>query len=298
MDVPRLISDDLFQKAQMALRQRAPKITAPRITNSDVLLTGLAYCECGAKMKLSTSNGRSKLYRYYACSAQNSNNTCTAKGTTRVAEDKLDDIVLRTVADDVLVPDFAADLIQTVSQRRQSGLEEANELLAQLKGQLSQAKKRLSRLIEGFAHGIIEPSDEFHEAQANAKAECDSISQLVERQERLVAAEPQVLTTDTVRDRLTTLKTKIMTAGIQTKKRFLRAIVSAVVVRHNSIEIIGSNGGLVDAVTGSHIGALRPEPPVRGFGREWCTVPGSNHVVPTAHHDRVKRGVHTRNRCQ
>jgi hypothetical protein len=43
MDVPRLISDDLFQKAQMALRQRAPKITAPRITNSDVLLTGLAY---------------------------------------------------------------------------------------------------------------------------------------------------------------------------------------------------------------------------------------------------------------
>jgi site-specific DNA recombinase len=276
MDVPRLISDDLFQKAQMALRQRAPKVTAPRITNSDVLLTGLAYCECGARMKLSTSNGRSKLYRYYACAAQFSNNTCTAKATTRVSEDKLNDLVLRAVADEVLVPSFASGLIETVSERRRSGLEEANQMLAQLKGQLSQAKKRLSRLIEGFANGIIEDSEEFQEAQANAKAERDSISLLVERQERLVAAEPYALPEETIVDRLTTLKTKIMAAGIQTKKRFLRAIVSAVVVRCDSIEIIGSNGGLVDAVTGSNIGALRPEPPVRGFGREWCGWPGSN----------------------
>ncbi len=275
-DVPRLVSDDLFQKAQMALRLRAPKVTAPRITTSDVLLTGLAYCECGARMKLATSNGRSKLYRYYACSAQMSNNSCSAKGTTRVSEEKLDKLVMDTVAAEVLVPDFAAGLIQSVSERRQSGLEEANQLLGQLKGQLSQAKKRLTRLIDGFANGIIDDSHEFQQAQANARSECDSITQLIERQERLVAAEPKDLPAETIADRLTTLKSRIMTAGVQTKKRFLRAIVSAVVVGCDSVEIIGSNGGLVDAVTGSNIGALRPDPPVRGFGREWCGWPGSN----------------------
>ena len=48
---------------------RRPNITPPRITTSEVLLTGLARCEgCGSPLMLVTGkNGR---YRYYGCSAK------------------------------------------------------------------------------------------------------------------------------------------------------------------------------------------------------------------------------------
>ena len=269
-EMPRIVSDEVFQAAQIALRQRAPKVTAPRITNSNVLLTGLAYCECGARMILTTSNGRTKLYRYYCCSAQYKNNSCTADGVTRVPEDKLDALVMEAVADQVLQPDFAFNLVNEAVTRRRSSSEQASQTLDALRRQLAKATSSMTKLMEGYSNGVYEDSDVFRSLQRQKKEERDNLRHLVDRQERLVSAEPKTLSRGAADLVVQDLKAKIATAAVQFKKRFLRAVLSVVVVRPGSIEVIGTNAGLMEALTGTTSGAMvRSEPLVRGSDREW-----------------------------
>ncbi len=63
IEVPRLVEDDLFHTAQAQLKKRHPWVTPPRITKSDILLTGIAQCErCGAPTR-STSPARNRSLR-------------------------------------------------------------------------------------------------------------------------------------------------------------------------------------------------------------------------------------------
>ena len=73
---PVLIEPHIFEQVQRQLHARSPKVVAPRLTTSPVLLTGLAVCAtCGGGMMLRTGTscvGRS----YYTCSSR------ATKGTT------------------------------------------------------------------------------------------------------------------------------------------------------------------------------------------------------------------------
>ncbi len=275
-EAPRLIGDELFQKAQMEMRRRAPTVTPPRLTQSDVLLTGLVRCTCGERMLLATSQGKTKLYRYYTCAAQLKNNTCNAPESTRVREGKLDEMVMEVVAGEILTPQFTADLIAAVVERRRTGAESMSTTLDQLRGQLAKAKRRLSRFYDMYADEA-ESDEILAEKIAAGKSECDNLVDLIERQERLVSFEPKLLDGLTLDEKIASLKQKIARASIQTRKRSIRAIVSLIVVGRNAVEIVGSNAALADAVTGSNLKSLvRAEPCVRGSGREWWSRGESN----------------------
>jgi hypothetical protein len=66
VQVPPIIPTNDFNRVQELLRIRRPNMTPPRITNSEVLLTGLVRCEgCGGPMMLRTGTSKSgKTYRY------------------------------------------------------------------------------------------------------------------------------------------------------------------------------------------------------------------------------------------
>src|SRR5260221_155789 len=65
--VPPIVTEETYLAVQASLAERSPKKTPPRIVNSPVLLTGLAYCAtCGGGMQLRT--GKSGRHRYYTCS--------------------------------------------------------------------------------------------------------------------------------------------------------------------------------------------------------------------------------------
>src|SRR6266851_8035874 len=69
--VPEIIPAKEFNLVQERLHSRRPSVTPPRITNSDVLLTGRLRCEsCGGNMMLRTGTRKSGgRYRYYACAS-------------------------------------------------------------------------------------------------------------------------------------------------------------------------------------------------------------------------------------
>lgn len=63
IEVPPIVSREIFNLVQEQLTERAPRTTPARVVNSPTLLTGIATCaHCGAGMTLRTGKG----YRYYA----------------------------------------------------------------------------------------------------------------------------------------------------------------------------------------------------------------------------------------
>src|SRR6185437_15707650 len=63
---PSIIDDLTFSNVQRLLRERNPKVTAPRDTNSDGLLSKIARCgACGASLMSYNGTGRNKVLNYY-----------------------------------------------------------------------------------------------------------------------------------------------------------------------------------------------------------------------------------------
>jgi hypothetical protein len=68
---PQIIEPDVMAQVAASRTKAAPRVTPPRITNSPVLLTGVARCnegECDAGLTIRT--GKGGRYAYYTCNAK------------------------------------------------------------------------------------------------------------------------------------------------------------------------------------------------------------------------------------
>lgn len=93
VDCPKIIEPDVMARVAAIRAKAAPRVTAPRITNSPVLLGGLATCgHAGCNSGMVIRGGKGGQYRYYVC-----NNKATAGadicGSKSIREDALDSIV-------------------------------------------------------------------------------------------------------------------------------------------------------------------------------------------------------------
>ena len=105
-DAPAIIDPAVFEAVQQVLKQRNPRVEAPRAITGPILLTGIAFCSlCNGAMTLRTGTSKSgKTHRYYACS------TCARKGKTACAGrtvqmDRLDHLVTHALVDKLLTGD-------------------------------------------------------------------------------------------------------------------------------------------------------------------------------------------------
>src|SRR5579871_2804647 len=105
--VPAIIPEGRFKLAQKRLQARRPSVTPPRISTSDVLLTGLARCECcGGPLMLRTGTGsKGRTYRYYACAAARIKGRSVCERPAAVPESELDSLVVSGLADKLLTPE-------------------------------------------------------------------------------------------------------------------------------------------------------------------------------------------------
>ena len=127
---PSIISDQQFYAVQKALHDRAPNVTAPRITNSAVLLGGIAYCGCPGRhspLQLATGTSRTgKVHRYYKCASRIIRGDCCAEKPISIPEGELDEIVISALCDDVLQPDRLQAIVKAFAEREATAQESAS----------------------------------------------------------------------------------------------------------------------------------------------------------------------------
>ena len=68
---PQIIDPALIGRVAFQRAKAAPRVAPPRITNSPVILTGIAHCgEKGCSSGLTIGTGKGGRYGYYTCNAK------------------------------------------------------------------------------------------------------------------------------------------------------------------------------------------------------------------------------------
>jgi len=270
--VPRIIDDHLFHAVQAQLAARHPKMTPPRITNSKVLLTGVAKCgECGAPMRLRTGKGGK--YRYYTCSAKVDKGTKACVGKT-ISMPKLDDIVTDNLCERILEPTRLKAILGSLHARnsgRQEGLQSELRALHTEKRELSKTVQNLLDLMET---GGIEIGAPMRQRFSKRQTELEEINRVIAMKQREIDTPLKALEPDQIDKVGKALRERLRDQNNPTLRRaYLRTLLKDVIVTNEEIRISGPKAALVHALSEDQ--PLAPSM-VPSFDQKWCTRRDSN----------------------
>ncbi len=274
--VPQIIPEGTLQRVQMLLSARRPSKTPPRLSTSNVLLTGVAVCEgCGRPLMMTTGKGGD--YRYYRCAGKHLKGECDGGVAMTIREEKLNELTLTALTNKLITPKRAQAIVAAVAKKREGGRSEASQALSQLRGQLGQVNKRIRNLLDALADGLMGETELFKEKMDEAEAEREELLRLIDIQEAQVSESLKPITIEQAKVASFHLKRLLNEAPANLKKRYIRAFVSEIVVGKSEIVISGPKDALAEAISGEPITHLAAASgPVRSLVREWRAGEDSN----------------------
>lgn len=248
--VPPIVSPEDFQRVQTQLELRSPKVTAPRLVNSPVLLTGLVTCAgCGAKMRRATGKGGQ--YAYYRCFNHRDKSGNAACEGSDINAEVLDRVILENISTRVLEPDRVQKLVCEIAEFRAAGNDEKVKNLEQLRKQMSEYKKKISRMMTALADGVIVSSETFKETISGFEGDLQRTEGIIRDHERVIGTRIKEITLEQASEVAIALRTKLAESAPALRKRIVRSFVSRVLVSREAIAIHGAEGDLAEVVTGS-----------------------------------------------
>ena len=268
--VPQIVSTKDFESVQRRLRDRRPDMTPPRITNSEVLLTGIARCECcGTPLMLSTSKrGR---YRYYTCAANRLKGASACRLPTSIPESQLDKLVLGALADQLLKPDRLVELLREAIRHRKALAADKTVQRTALRKDLKNAESQIDRLVTAIAEGTVPDKSLLKgklEELDKRREECERLLSILDED---LPEFRQALSRQQAATIAKTLKRRLLEAPRALQRRYVRGLVSEIVVDREKAVISGPKAA---------IAAMTSDPErlgtVPSFVREWRTRQDSN----------------------
>ena len=270
--IPPIIVETLFDRVQAKLAANNPKVTAPRVVNGPILLTGLATCaHCGGGMTQRTGTSASgKVYAYYACASRAQKGATACKGNS-IRMQKLDEGVVGALKENLFTRERLTELLSSLTKRRAARAVAVNSRLVGLQEEVGNAEQKLKRLYQSIADGIIELDDLLADHIAVLKADREKAKAALERARSqssgAITIDPEKV------DRFARLMADLLNSGdTPALKAYLRSILGSVIVGDKTIKIVGSKDVLAGAITGRN--AVRRN--VRGFEPEWRARRDSN----------------------
>ena len=272
--VPKIVSAKDFRRVQDILSQRRPTVTAPRVTNSAVLLTGLARCEgCGGPLMIRT--GKGGRYRYYACAGHRLKGDAACSTPMAVPEAQLDRLVIGALADHLLTPYRLPALLREAQRHRKSLASGNVQRSLTLRKQLKDSETQIDRLHTAVAEGTVTDSTMLRDKLASLNVRREECVQLLRQLDGEAPALRRALSNRQAATIASALKRRLIDAPAVLQRRYVRGLVSEIVVDREKVTISGPKEALAAAVSSSAL----PDA-VRSSVREWRTGQDSNSRPP------------------
>ena len=145
---PALVSRDLFDEVQQAMRDRAPKVRRPARVGSRFLLRGLLKCGvCGRPY--SAQGAKSGQFAYYICGTlfREGAGTCSAR---YLNAPRLEKFVVEKIRERILNEETIVALVTLVAEEIDAMAGELAGRLEVVEAELSDVRKRLEKLYEAI----------------------------------------------------------------------------------------------------------------------------------------------------
>jgi len=150
-----IVDEETFKQVQAVLKSRAPKVTHPRVTSSQYLLSGLIHCrKCGAAYI--GYGAKSGHYHYYVCG------TAYSKGreacpSQHLPRENLERFVIDRIKSYVLTDGNLTELVKLINHEMGDALGEHRERIEIIDKEIEQWQGRLERLYDFVETREIEP---------------------------------------------------------------------------------------------------------------------------------------------
>ena len=271
VDVPTIISQDLFEKAQARLAYNNSNVTPPRVVNGPTLLAGLAVCaSCGSGMTISGTNRHGRSYRYYSCAGCKQRGQTVCKGR-HVPMARLDTLITDAVKERLLHPERLAVILGSLAARQNGKNKAVDDRRDALIKELQEKDEKLKRLYLAIENGIIEIDDQLKTRITELKTEREIVQISIERIAQQVSSRVQI-TPARIEAFSKLINDKLENGDVQTRKAYLRSVISVIEVDDGSVRILGEKTQLAAALSGQNGRTGK----VRGFVRKWCGQEDSN----------------------
>ena len=268
--VPEIVQESEFRTVQERLRERRPAVTAPRVSNSDVLLTGIARCEsCGAAMMLRT--GKSGRYRYYACASHRLKGGTACAAPIAVPESELDGLVIGALADELMTPARLPQLLREAQKHRRATTNGVIQRRSSLRKRRKELEMQAARLYAALAEGTVADTALFRAKLASIESEREQCIQLLSRLDADAPPFRQTLSNGQAIALAERLKRGLLDAPKPIQRRYVRGLVSEIRVDAERAVISGPRAAIAAAVTS---GTLSDRVPT--FVRDWRARQDSN----------------------
>ena len=145
---PALVSRELFDAAQQAMRDRAPKVQRPARVGSKFLLSGLLKCGvCGRPYR--AQGAKSGQYGYYICGTlfTEGAGTCTAR---YLNAPRLEAFVVEKIRERILTEETIVELVTMVAEEIDAMAGELSGRMEVVEAELGDVRKRLEKLYEAI----------------------------------------------------------------------------------------------------------------------------------------------------
>ena len=263
---PALVSRDLFDAVQQAMRDRAPKVQRPGRVGSKFLLSGLLKCGvCGRPY--SGQGAKSGQFAYYVCGTlfREGAGTCSAR---YLNAPRVEDFIVEKIRERILTEETIVELVTLVAEEIDAMAGELSGRLEVIEAKLRDVRKRLERLYEALETSeltleVLSPrifSLRHREEQLEAARE-DAETQLEQRRVELP-------TTEEIKRYVADFREFLQEGTFPERKALIRNFVEG-------IEVVGDEATLTYTVPMPKDGVKRESASVLDFvqsGPPDCTV--------------------------
>jgi len=271
IEIPTILPMQVFEDVQTKLARNNPKVTAPRIVNGPILLSGLAVCaSCGSGMTRTGTRKRDRSYAYYSCAGCHQKGKSVCKGR-HIPMTRLDDLVIANVKDRLLGPGRLVKILEALIDRQTIKDSAVQNRRLALKAELIQKNEKLKRLYTAIEDGIVELDRHLKDRIQTLKTECDIVQASLDR--IVVQARARATITPARLEAFSrAMNEKLDRGDLQARKAYLRSVLSYVEVYDDRVRIVGEKATLAAVIAGQQ----SPENKVRGFVRKWRARQDSN----------------------
>jgi len=252
-ETPVIIPPGTFAVVQERLQSRQPKKQNPRLTNSPVLLTGIAVCsKCSGRMMLRT--GKHGRYRYYTCAGQATKGKAMCDGQS-IPLQSLDSLVIKTLGDIVFTPDRVKKLIAELQSHESAASKRAKSGSLRLKKELNQTEKKIGNLYAAIESGIVELDSQLKGRINELKTQRENLIREIARSTQPLGIPKKLISNDNLETFCDGFKSQLAKGSPEFKKAYLKLFVDRVEVdiSKKEIRMTGQKSAIIGALTAKRL---------------------------------------------
>ena len=263
VEVPSLVSQEIFDATQRQLFANQPRRTPARRVNTPILLSGLIVCgHCGKAM--TRGAGKDERYRYYMCSSKNRAGSVVCKGQW-LPMAAVDETLVEGFIERILNPDRLIEVIRQVETEVRSTAETGSGAKRALEAELRSAQKELDTLISAVARGVLDDDDAKGQI-AQRKAAISDIRRRLEQAEPKPLISLHGLTEGKIRWFGSAIANLLRTGDIKFRQAYLRLFIDRIEVKDGELAVTGTREALAEA---ANMGNSLAETGVHALVHEW-----------------------------